>query len=74
MSLPLLISAIDDGRLSNITCMVPPARSVSAGPLPLYGKWTMKVRVCVLNNSPARWIEVPLPLEAMLILPGLARA
>ncbi|MNT49885.1 hypothetical protein D3C72_1867630 [compost metagenome] len=74
LSLPPLISAIDEGRLSNITCMVPPVRSVSAGPLPLYGKWTMKVLVCVLNSSPARWIDVPLPLEAMFSLPGLARA
>ncbi len=28
----------------------------------------------LLNSSPARWIEVPLPLDAMLILPGLALA
>ena len=31
----------------------------------------MKVPVMVLKSSPARWIEVPLPPEAMLSLPGL---
>ena len=34
----------------------------------------MKVPVMLLNSSPARWIDVPLPLEAMFILPGLALA
>ena len=34
----------------------------------------MKMPVRDLNSSPARWIEVPLPLEAMLSLPGLAFA
>ena len=34
----------------------------------------MKVPVIVLNSSPARWIEVPLPLLAMFNLPGLAFA
>ena len=28
----------------------------------------------LLNSSPLRWIEVPLPLEAMFSLPGLARS
>ena len=28
----------------------------------------------LLNSSPLRWIEVPLPLEAMFSLPGLALA
>ena len=28
----------------------------------------------LLNNSPAKWMDVPLPLEAMLSLPGLALA
>ena len=34
----------------------------------------MKVPVMLLNSSPARWMEVPLPLDAMFILPGLALA
>ena len=34
----------------------------------------MNVPVMLLNSSPARWIEVPLPLDAMFSLPGLALA
>ena len=30
--------------------------------------------VIVLNNSPATWVPVPLPADAMLTLPGLALA
>ena len=30
----------------------------------------MNVPVRLLNSSPVRWIEVPLPLEAMLSWPG----
>ncbi len=41
LSLPALICGIDEGRLSNITSMVPPTMSSSAGPEPRYGKWTM---------------------------------
>ena len=39
--LPLLMWPADDGRLSKNTCTWPPIRSVSAGPAPLYGTWTM---------------------------------
>ena len=34
----------------------------------------MNVPVRDLNSSPAMWMEVPLPLDAMLNLPGLALA
>ena len=34
LSLPDLISCIDEGRLSNITSMSPPASDISAGPEP----------------------------------------
>ena len=34
----------------------------------------MKTPVMCLNSSPARWMEVPLPLEAMFSLPGWALA
>ena len=30
--------------------------------------------VIILNNSPAKWGKVPLPGDAMLILPGLVLA
>ena len=30
----------------------------------------MKVPVMLLKSSPARWMEVPLPLDAMFSLPG----
>jgi hypothetical protein len=30
--------------------------------------------VIILNNSPATWFVVPVPDDAMLILPGLALA
>ena len=74
LSLPALICGSADGRLSNIRSVVPPIRSISAGPEPRYGKWTMKVPVRLLNSSPDRWIDVPLPLLAMLSLPGCAFA
>ena len=41
MSLPDLIWGSAEGRLSNITSIVPPIRSSSAGLDPRYGKWTM---------------------------------
>jgi hypothetical protein len=30
--------------------------------------------VDVLNNSPAKWMDVPLPLDAMFSCPGCLRA
>ena len=47
-----------------MTSTWPVMRSCSAGPAPRYGMWVMKVFVCSLNSSPARWCEVPLPAEA----------
>ena len=58
----------------NITCTCPPTRSVTAGAEPRYGTWTRSTPVIALNSSPARCGVVPLPEEAMLILPGLALA
>src|SRR5688572_25156090 len=60
-----------DGRLSNIICTCPPSRSVIAGADPLYGTCDICTPVSTLNSSPDRWIEVPLPLEAKLMVPGL---
>ena len=69
-SLPPLMKPMDEGRLSKITCTVPAMRSVSAGPAPLYGTCVMSQPVIDLNSSPDMCTEVPLPEEAMLILPG----
>ena len=49
-------------------------RSVTAGPLPLYGTCSMSTLAIEANSSPARWIEVPLPAEANVTLPGWALA
>src|SRR5713101_900025 len=71
-SLPDLMNSIEDGILSNIASTVPPIRSVSAGPEPRYGTWVILTPVIAMNNSPDRCTDVPLPDDAMLILPGLA--
>ena len=34
----------------------------------------MSTPVIILNSSPATWGAVPMPADAMLILPGLALA
>ena len=70
--MPPLMWPTDDGRLSKMTSTWPPIRSVSAGPAPLYGTCSMLQPVIDLNSSPERCTEVPLPDDAMLILPGLA--
>ena len=49
-------------------------RSVTAGPLPLYGTCSMSTLAIDANSSPARWIDVPLPAEAKVTLPGSALA
>ena len=59
------------GHDANMTSTCPPSRSVSAGPAPRYGTCTMSTPVIILNSSPPTWIEVPLPADAMLTLPGL---
>ena len=60
---PPLMCVADEPRPSNIMSTWPAIRSCSAGPAPRYGMWVMKVLVCSLNSSPARWCEVPLPAE-----------
>jgi hypothetical protein len=62
----------DEAIWSKITSTWPPIRSESAGPLPLYGTWIIFVPVTDWKNSPARWLEVPVPAEAMVTLPGRA--
>src|SRR5438445_13855575 len=47
---------------------------VRAGALPRYCTWTTSIPAITLNNSPARWLEVPAPGDSTLILPGLALA
>ena len=38
------------------------------------GTCTTSMPVIIRNSSPQRWVRFPVPLEAMLILPGLALA
>jgi hypothetical protein len=73
-SLPALMCGIAEGRLSNMICTWPPSRSVIAGAEPLYGTCDICTPVITLNSSPDKWIDVPLPLEAKLIAPGLSFA
>ena len=49
------------GMLSKIRSTLPAKRSVSAGALPRYETWVISVRVISLNNSPAKWMELPGP-------------
>src|SRR6185503_2154372 len=62
---------MDDVRLSNMIDTCPDMRSISAGPLPLYGTCSIFTPVIMLKSSADMWIEVPLPEEAKLIWPGL---
>ncbi|EWS62528.1 hypothetical protein Y695_04244 [Hydrogenophaga sp. T4] len=73
LRLPDLMWGMAEGRLSNITSICPPIRSFRAGPDPGrdVGHEDARAR---LNSSPARWMEVPLPLDAMLSWPGWALA
>ena len=44
------------------------------GPEPRYGTCCILIPVISLNSSPDIWIDVPVPDDAMLILPVLALA
>src|SRR5439155_14995997 len=70
--LPPLMWPSDEGRLSKSTCTWPAMRSVSAGPAPLYGTCSILHPVIDMKSSPDMCTDVPLPDEAMLILPGFA--
>src|SRR5262245_60063274 len=73
-SLPVRMCSVNDSMPSNMTCARPPSRSVSAGAAPRYGTWSMSTPAIILNSSPAMCGVVPLPTDAMMILPGLALA
>ena len=62
--LPFLIWPITEGMVSKLTCTWPPIRSISAGLLPRYGMWVMKVPVASLNSSAAMCWVLPEPLLA----------
>lgn len=49
-------------------------RSVSAGPLPLYGTCVSFTWVTTWNSSPVRWVLLPVPADAISTLPGFALA
>src|SRR5262249_57437498 len=71
---PALMCSTEPGRLSNMTWTRLLSRSCIAGAEPRYGTCCMLMPVIALNNSPDMCTDVPLPDEAMLILPGLALA
>src|SRR3982074_1649187 len=73
-TVPALTYSIDPGAVPNSTCTCPPRRSVNAGAKPRYGTWIILTLVIILNNSPATCCGLPMPGDAMLILPGLAFA
>jgi hypothetical protein len=50
------------------------ADAIPDGAEPRYGTCNMFTPAIILNNSPDIWIEVPMPDDAKLILPGLAFA
>src|SRR2546427_6251947 len=58
----------------NIRLICPESRSGSASASALYGAWSMSTPVSTLNSSAARWLEVPMPDEEYVSLPGLRLA
>ena len=74
-SLPALMCSMDDGMLSNMTCTCPPIRSVSAGAAAAIGDVEHIDAGHHLEQLAGHmgW-RLPLPADAILILPGLALA
>ena len=62
-TLPAFASGAEVLKTSNIRSVWPPTRPISAGPLPLYGTWTMSTFASRLKYSPARCAALPLPNE-----------
>ncbi|MNR00373.1 hypothetical protein D3C85_1161430 [compost metagenome] len=60
--------------VSNIIEMRPPSKSVNAAAEPLYGTWTISMPAIDLNNSPDKWLELPLPAEPKVSAPGFCLA
>src|SRR5688572_25912996 len=73
-TLPDLMWAIDDGRLSKPIWICPPMRSMSIGPAPLYGTWTISTPAIIFSSSALMWGDPPGLVEPKFNLPGLARA
>ena len=71
---PALTYSIDEAEVPNMTWTCPLSRSVTAAATLRYGTWTILMPVMALNSSPLTWGVLPLPGDAMLILPGLALA
>ena len=64
LSLPALILADAEARLSKIRSVWPDSTESCAGAAPLYGIWTMLTCAMLLNSSPERCPALPLPPDA----------
>src|SRR5215203_3325371 len=73
-SLSAWISGSTAPILLNMTSTRPGSRSLSAGPAPRYGTWSISTLASRLNSSPERCTEVPWPDDAKVTLPLLALA
>ncbi|MCY1308391.1 hypothetical protein D9M69_517950 [compost metagenome] len=63
-TLPLLMKGMAVSTSVKVMLTWPPSRSFSAGPVPLYGMCWKSVPVTLLNSTPARCDDAPLPDEA----------
>jgi hypothetical protein len=60
-SLPLRRCGAAETVLVNMNWMLPDRRSISAGPLPLYGTWTTRMPTIVLKRSMPKKCRLPCP-------------
>src|SRR5689334_11613734 len=74
LSLPERTWAMVEGTEANDIWLSPPITSISAGPAPRNGTWTMSTPAISLNSTGPRCMKVPTPDEAYLSSPGLALA
>ena len=73
-TLPALMCSIDQAMGSKKTCTCPASRSVTHGAAATIGHMHHVTPVIILNSSPETWEALPMPLDAMVSLPGLALA
>ncbi|MNT67490.1 hypothetical protein D3C72_2056410 [compost metagenome] len=67
------MGSADAGEVISIST-VPPIRSVMAGAAPRYGTCTSLTPAFCDTSAPIRWLMVPLPGVAYVMVPGCLRA